>query len=64
MKTPLTTTHAQRVVSAISETNNLLNKELSYSADLQKADRIEWLKSHITKLNDMLINGFEYPKFN
>ena len=46
----LTDEKKRRIFSAIEETERLLNKELSYSEDLQKSEQIEFYRSHITKL--------------
>lgn len=44
----------KRVLSAKKETQALLDKEKSYSKDLQDKKQIEFLEGHIKKLNDML----------
>lgn len=62
--TALTQEQTKRVNNDLNETKILLNKELSYSSDLQNSNRIDQLKSHITKLNNMLSNGWNAPKFN
>jgi len=51
----LTSEYAKRVQKEINETKKLLDKELAYSEDLQNIKRIEVLKKHILKLENMLI---------
>jgi beta-glucosidase/6-phospho-beta-glucosidase/beta-galactosidase len=60
---PLTNRQRQRVEKEIVDTTNALQKELSYSEDLQKADRIDFLTAHIEKLNGMMENGWNAPSF-
>lgn len=48
----------KRTKNSLTETKNKLFKELSYSEDLQKKDRVEFLNSHINKLETALINGY------
>ena len=43
----------KRIDSALKETKRLLNKELSYSEDLQNKEEISFLRGHIDKLNRM-----------
>lgn len=64
MKTQLTTEQIKRVKQSIVETERLLNKQLSFSKDLQKTDMIEFYQNHIIKLNDMLLNGWNAPVLN
>ena len=44
----------KRTEKAIKETQHLLNKEMAYSEDLRKHDRVEFYKSHLITLNGML----------
>ena len=60
----LTAEQAKRVNQAIKETALLLNKELYYSQDLQHKEKIQGYVNHIEKLNNMLANGWNAPKFN
>lgn len=50
----MTTDQARRTRQALTETHQLLSKELSYSLHLQKADRIAFYRTHIAKLEAML----------
>ena len=45
----------QKIEIALSETKRLLSKDESYSEDLQKKDKLNFYKSHINKLNAMLL---------
>jgi beta-glucosidase/6-phospho-beta-glucosidase/beta-galactosidase len=47
----------KRTKNSITETKDKLFKELSYSKDLQIKDRIEFLNSHINRLENALENG-------
>ena len=62
--TQLTTEQTKRVNSEILDTQKKLNNELSYSKDLQNLNRILELQIHIKKLNDMILQGWNAPKFN
>ena len=44
----------KRVTKAIKETKRLLNKEMAYSEDLRKHDRVEFYRSHLVKLIGMI----------
>jgi len=48
----------KRTKIALNETKDNLFKELSYSEDLQKKDRIDFLNSHINRLETALTNGY------
>jgi len=48
----------KRTQNSITETKDKLFKELSYSKDLQKKDRINFLNSHINRLQTALKNGY------
>jgi hypothetical protein len=61
--TPLTTEFTKRVNNEIRLCTETLNKELAISKDLQYADKIAKLTLHIEKLNNMLVNGWNAPKF-
>ena len=43
-----------KITKAIIETERLLNKELSYSEDLQKQDRVDFYRNHLDMLSNML----------
>ena len=43
----------KRIAESIAETRRLLNKELGYSEKFQKKERIEWLKNHLEKLENL-----------
>ena len=62
--TTLTAEQTKRVNNEILDTQRKLKKELAYSKDLQHADRIAELEKHIVKLNGMIANGWNAPKFN
>jgi hypothetical protein len=47
-------TQINRIEQALAETRLLLNKELSYMVQHQKADTIAWYRAHIAKLNAKL----------
>ena len=49
-----TSENNKRVTKAIRETEHLLNKEMAYSEDLRKHDRVDFYRSHLVKLNGML----------
>ena len=55
----LTMEQERRTLQALVDTKRALEKELGYSKDLQKQDRIIWLRNHIQKLNKMLKEGWE-----
>ncbi len=50
----ITKKQISRVEDAKKETLRFLNKELAYSEDLQKAERIEELRAHVAKLDKMI----------
>ena len=50
----LTDEHRRRIIQAMVETQEKLNKELAYSEDLQHKDMVEFYTSHIEKLANML----------
>ena len=58
MKIQLTPEYLKRTKSALAETIISLSKELSYSKDLQKPERVEFLKGHIARLELAIRNGF------
>ena len=60
----LTEQQAKRVKAEIATIEAKLNKELSISEDLQYKDRIEEMRNHIQKLNNMLKIGWNAPVFN
>jgi len=62
--TPLTAEQTKRVNNEIVDTQRKLNKELAYSKDLQNTNRVAELEAHIVKLNGMILNGWNAPKFN
>ena len=47
---------AFRIRQALKETTYLLNKELEYPVDLQKADMIEFYRQHVATLTVRLKN--------
>ena len=51
MKITITNEIKNRMNQAIKEAKQMLNKELSYSKDLQNLKRIEELKNHIKNIN-------------
>ena len=55
MKTSVKLSHEARLRQAIKETQDLLNKELAYSKDLQIEGKISFYTGHIAKLELMLI---------
>jgi hypothetical protein len=62
--TALNAEQIKRVNNGLLETQRILNKELAYSKDLQNTTRIAELEAHIVKLNGMILNGWNAPKFN
>lgn len=50
----MTTEKLRRINEAIIETEMLLEKELTYSEDLQDTKQVEFYHNHITKLQGML----------
>ena len=44
----------RRIAQALTETQELLEKELAYSEDLQHKDMIDFYTNHIEKLTQML----------
>lgn len=55
MELELTDERKRRIVQALIETQDKLDKELAYSKDLQKADTVAFYRSHIDKLTRMLV---------
>lgn len=53
--TTLTAEQVKRVKAAIVETQGLLAKEMRYSEDLRKQDKIAFYHAHIAKLENMLL---------
>ncbi len=53
----LTPNYMLRTKQALTETRLALSKELRYSADLRKHDRVAYLESHIVKLETAIIEG-------
>tara|TARA_R110002126_G_scaffold21929_12_gene78798 strand:+ start:677 stop:871 length:195 start_codon:yes stop_codon:yes gene_type:complete len=47
-------TYKGRVQSSLNETNQMISKELGYSEDLQKKDRVSELVAHAKKLERVL----------
>jgi len=62
--TALTPEQTKRVNNEILEAQRKLNKELAYSQDLRNVNRISELQAHIVRLNNVIINGWNAPKFN
>lgn len=62
--TALTAEQTKRVNSEIDATQKLVEKELAYTSHLQNQVRISELKSHIEKLNGMILNGWYAPVLN
>ena len=52
--TELSQERRNRIIDAMIETYEKLNKELSYSEDLQHADTVKFYRQHIEKLATML----------
>ena len=52
--TPLTNEQIKRATAALTETYQMLSKELSKSSRLQSQERIGSLNKHIVKLETML----------
>ena len=50
----LTAEQVKRISQSIKETETVLNKELSYSADLRNNELITRYENHLKKLNSML----------
>jgi hypothetical protein len=50
----MTTSQRSRATEARNETIALLDRELGYQPQHQKADRVAFYKAHIAKLNQML----------
>ena len=44
----------KRINQAIDETQHLLNKEMAFSEDLRKQDRVEFYTNHLTMLKGMI----------
>ena len=62
--TALTPQQTKRVNNELLDIQKKLNKELAYSKDLQNINRIAELKANILKLNGIILNGWNAPKFN
>ena len=62
--TTLSVNQIEKVKQAIKETENTLAKEMKYSEDLRNNVRIAELKNHAAKLENMILNGWNSPKFN
>ena len=62
--TPLTSEQLKRVNNHLLNSQKNLAKELSYSVDLQDLNRISEIELHISKLNSIILNGWNAPKFN
>jgi len=54
MELELTPERRNRITSALIETSEKLEKELTYSEDLQHADTIAFYRRHIAKLQAYL----------
>ena len=54
MELELTPERTRRIVGAMIETQDKLDKEMAYSEDLRHQDRIEFYRAHIAKLEGML----------
>ena len=54
----LTVNEVNGIKNALQETKRLIAKELMYSKDLQKSDKIEYYYAHKAKLESML-NSYE-----
>ena len=50
----LTAEQVKRINQSIEETESVLNRELSYSADLRNNELINRYENHLKKLNSML----------
>lgn len=50
----MTQSQTRRVIEALAETNRLLSKEMSYSADLRNQERVAFYETHIANLTKML----------
>lgn len=50
----MTANQRRKVLQALTQTCELLEKEMRYSPDLRKPDYIAWLEKHIAKLESML----------
>ena len=50
----LTAEQVKRINQSIKETESVLNRELSYSADLRNNELINRYENHLKKLNSML----------
>ena len=62
--TPLTAEQIKRVKSEINQLIKKQEIELSYSPDFQHAWKVSMIEAQIMKLESMLVNGWEAPKFN
>ncbi len=52
----MTAEQRRRIMASLTETCELLEREMGYLPQNQDADRIEFYRRHIAKLEDML-NG-------
>jgi hypothetical protein len=59
-------THEQerRVIESIAQTQQLLDKELSYMAHLQKKDRVASYNLHLQRLNAMLSPDYTFNAYS
>lgn len=62
--TPLTNEYIKRAKQAIAQHTTLLNNELRYPLDLQKPELIASYRKQIEKIENMIVNGWNAPKFN
>jgi len=53
----LTPTYMERTKSSLLETQRALSKEMNYSSDLRNMTRVNFLNSHIAKLETAIIEG-------
>lgn len=60
----LTPEYKKRIVSSISETERLLQKEEKYSFDLQNHELIAGCKKHLLFLADLLTKESFVPNFS
>jgi len=60
----MTNSQASRLRQTIVEVHTQLDKELNYSADLQKSDRVEFLRLHLAKLQNMLQDFIDADRIN
>ncbi len=57
MEMELTPERIRRIEQAIAETQRLIDREMTYSEEFRKLDRIATWQAHIAKLQDMLAQG-------